>query len=440
MTKVIVSIVLLVALVTITLLIKRRKNSQHSSHTDKRISNAHAEEYNTMNPLSITRFPILNSQQQTIGYSLSNKNNHLASKSLPALINFLGHETYQRPDKLLFIYVEIDTLNDNDLNLFPKETVFVLNRFENITSTQKETMTQLRKVGFRFASHNLAGAESNSLLSFIVIDARSSESELTESLKQSRGKKLRILANNVDTFEQYTFLRSIGIATYQGFFFSKPTELKATPLSNEVSGILNLINLVSTKADPDEIEIAFKREADLTFKMLKYINSASLNLAQEVTSIKSAIVMMGYSKLTRWLSVLLAANESIQTESKDALYELGSIRGRFLELMTAEFGKNKEEQDKAFMVGMFSVMDVILDTPEETLFADLNLPADVMAALLRNEGPFSGLFCLALACELGDNDDINALSSELKVKVEIIDKAYLDAIEWFSVIESEQNA
>lgn len=396
-----------------------------------------AEEVNAPETrVSINRLPILNSQQQIIGYNLSDKGRPFQSQTLPALILFLGNEVYQRPDKMLVIQLENDTLEDENLSLLPAASILYFPHLQKPKQTQQDKLQALTQAGFRIATTPSADQDLLSAIQFIVIDAHMGEESIRHELGLVRGKKLRVLAIHVNQPDVYRFLRSLGINLYQGFFFAEPEVLQVSTPNSQVNNILSLIRMVSLREEPDTIESQFKRDPDLTFRMLKYMNSAALSLTHKITSIKVAIVMMGYNNLLRWLSVLLAACEAVPAESRQALYETGSTRGRCMELLADKSGLNKDAQDEAFMVGMFSLIPVMLEQPVETLLTDLNLPDGVLTTLVKNNGPYSSLFHLVCACERAESEKVTELCQHLQLDEDMVYQTHIEAGQWAGELEA----
>lgn len=418
---------------------RRHSRTSGSAMSDQAPSNeSHAtdtKDKDTQLSISISRLPLLNNQQRIIGYHFTDKGQPFNKKTLPKLIHFLGDESYHKPGTLVFVQLDPELLDEENLSLLPQDAVLIFANLHNLADDIVEKLKSLNNAGFRIASSDQVEESLISQIHFFFIDGNRQENEIRQEIASLRGKKLRIIATNVNNQSLYTFLRSVGINLYQGFFFSNPSVFSPSPLNSQTNNILELIRMISARSEPEDIETCFKRDSNLTFRMLKYINSASLNLTNKVTSIKSAIVILGYNKLVRWLSVLLAISDSSPAEASAALFETGSARGRFMEILAEQLNYDKDDQDKAFMVGMFSLMPIILNLPPENVLTDLNLPEDITSAILLNNGPFAALYKLAIACEQADHKTIESQCAVLALSVDDIYINYIEATKWVNNLD-----
>ena len=209
-----------------------------------------------------------------------------------------------------------------------------------------------------------------------------------------------------------------------GWFFlrSKPLARKLVPAHAQ---IVRLMNLARRKAEMREIEAALKQDVALSFKLLRYINSAGFGLSCEIQSFRHAVAILGYDKLHKWLSLLLV------TASKDpaahALMQTAVCRGRLMELVGAKFF-DRQQSDNLFITGAFSVLDSLLGVPIETILDEMHLPDLVSDALLHRESAFKPFLDLALACELDSDERVSILANALQLTADEVNRAQLQAL------------
>lgn len=187
--------------------------------------------------------------------------------------------------------------------------------------------------------------------------------------------------------------------------------------------VLELIQAVQREAEPREIEAIFKREVTLSFKLLRFINSASFGLMARVDSVRHALSIIGYQSLLKWLSLLAATAGS---GTLPALTQSAMTRARLMELLGARI-MERHDQDNLFITGMFSLLDRIMQMPLENILERVNLPEGVIQALLRGEGRYARFLALAKACEGGPLAE-NEAYADLDVKA--VNLAHFEAIEW----------
>ncbi len=149
--------------------------------------------------------------------------------------------------------------------------------------------------------------------------------------------------------------------------------------------LLALLALLARDADTCELEQMLKQDAALSFHLLKLVNSAAFSVNIEITSFAQAIHVLGRRQLQRWLQLLLYAHQRADGPP-NLLLPLAAMRGAQMEALNREHGGDRDQQDLAFMVGAFSLLDRLFDTPMEDIIGALRLPAHALDALLRREG------------------------------------------------------
>ncbi|HRP74778.1 MAG TPA: HDOD domain-containing protein [Rhodocyclaceae bacterium] len=186
--------------------------------------------------------------------------------------------------------------------------------------------------------------------------------------------------------------------------------------------IVRLLNLVRNNADIREIEALLKQDVAISYKLLRYINSAGFGLMCEIQSFRHAVSILGYSNLNKWLSLLLV------TASRDpgapAMMQTSIARGRFMEEVGADFF-DKSEYDNLFITGAFSVLPILLGTSMQSVLDEMHLPEGVSDALLHGEGEYAPFLKLARMSESFDCAGLQKQAAELQLTPEKINRALL---------------
>jgi EAL and modified HD-GYP domain-containing signal transduction protein len=179
-------------------------------------------------------------------------------------------------------------------------------------------------------------------------------------------------------------------------------------------------------ADIEKIESVLKRDPAMSYKLLRFINSAGFGQRREISSLRQALLLLGYAPLYRWLTLLLAtANGGIYTP---VLIETAIVRARLAELLgLAALGK--DGADDLFVAGMFSLLDRLLGLPMAQVLDTVGLSDELMAALLSRSGIYGPYLALAEACELNSNL-AGALAAALKISAQDVNNAHLSALVW----------
>lgn len=223
-----------------------------------------------------------------------------------------------------------------------------------------------------------------------------------------------------------SFLKAVqqGYDGASGWFFLKGGTV-AKQLAPAHAQIVRLLNLVRHNAEIKDIEAVLKQDVALSYKLLRYINSAGFGLMCEIQSFRHAVSILGYNNLNKWLSLLLV------TASRDpaapALMQAAIARGRFMEEIGAGFF-DRAGQDNLFITGAFSLLHTLLGTSMETLLEEMHLPSTISDALVRGEGEFAPFLTLAQRCEGFDATHLAEQAAQLHLDPAKINRALLSGV------------
>ncbi len=190
--------------------------------------------------------------------------------------------------------------------------------------------------------------------------------------------------------------------------------------------ILQLMQLVRKNADVRKLEDILRRDAALSYKLLRYINSVGFGLGAEIQSLRHAVTMLGYSPLYRWLSLLLATASN--SDNSPVLMQTAIVRGRLAELL-GEGSVPKGESENLFVAGMFSLLDRLLGIPMEEVLENIQLSDSISQALLSREGVYGAFLSLAEACEF-NNGKVAELADSLFLSPHHVNESHLAALAW----------
>ena len=200
----------------------------------------------------------------------------------------------------------------------------------------------------------------------------------------------------------------------------------ANELQPESMLIVRLLQMIQRNEDLREVEAALKRDAALTYRLLRHMNSPAVGAGVEIHSLHHAVTMLGYSPLFRWLSMLLATSNA--AGSPPFMMKKAIMRGRFVELM-GESMLPPGEADNLFVVGMFSLIDQLLGVPMAQVLAKVQLPEAVQQAILSRGGVYGPFLSLAEACEL-DNGEAACLAEAQLLSADQVHAAHQRALAW----------
>jgi len=357
-----------------------------------------------------------------------------------ALTSFGIHEVLG--GKLGFINISLDVLLSDLFELLPKETT-VLELLENIPLDDKvlERCRELKELGFALALDDHIFDPSNIeiyyLADIVKIDILMTGMEaLPDVVSQFRNYPVKLLAEKVETMEQFQICSDLGFDLFQGYFFARPDVLNRQKINVSGLALLKLLEQLSTKASIETIEMTFKENPGLSYNLLKLVNSVSLGMREKIKTLRHAILSIGMNSLRRWTQLSLFAGRDSRGINHPLL-EMGAVRGRLMEILFKQLDGStvsEERAEAAFMVGILSLLDVLFETPMEEIIANLNLNDDVTQALLYRKGRLGKMLILAEKLEVTDFDAVKVLLGECGVSLDQLLKAQLEAFNWRSSI------
>jgi EAL and modified HD-GYP domain-containing signal transduction protein len=240
------------------------------------------------------------------------------------------------------------------------------------------------------------------------------------------------LAFNVTGRQGFQDCLDAGLNAAASWFFKEPPDKPAKAINPAQAQIIRVLNLVRKNADVKEIEAALKQDVTLSYKLLRYINSAGFGLSCEIQSFRHAVTILGYEKLNKWLSLLLA------TASKDPMAQAqmhtALFRARLMELLGPGL-IDKSEYDNLFITGAFSMLETLLGVSMDKALEAMSLPEPISDALLGRGGIYSAFLDLAIACEGEDGEAIATQAGMLGLSADAFNQAVMKALSFAETVE-----
>ena len=400
----------------------------------------------------IGRQPVLDRSQQIIGYELLLRSKALPTVKTPdaalrrmqdeALIRCLADLDVKRllEDKLAFVGISPIMLESPLLLKLPsKGVVLVVNPDEDKLEDNLLRCRELRGMGYQIALDDFEAkrglGQFLTLASFIRVDvARFNAIELGKLADRFLDKStLQLLAKNVETDDDFDACYKMHFHYFEGNYFTHLRPSMPPRVDSDRIRVLELLNMVKSQEEISQLEEKFKHDAMLSYKLLRYINAPVNGFQQQIRSIAHALVILGYQQLYRWLTLLLFTSGKADPRSK-ALLQNALVRARMTELL----GQGKlspTEREGLFIVGIFSLLDVLLNVPMAQALEQLQLPGPVTAALARREGVYAPFLSLAVACEEADQEAIIEYAAACGLDAGEVNTAQVKALVWAEEID-----
>ncbi len=390
----------------------------------------------------IGRQPILDKSQAIVGYELLHRSDHsdhykpnanALTTGLQVLINTLSEIGMEAivGGQMALIKSEPQLLESKYVDLLDPK-LSVLDLLGSLTQYQslQPRIQALKEAGFRFAATIKTADELDAitpgLLSFIKIDIKGIGLHRALELLPTFGRlDLKVMACKVEETEEFQACLQAGFDLFQGWYFAKSEIVESTILTPAHTSVLEALRLVQSDADLDKIAEVFRTDVALSVKLLRYMNSAGMGLARELTSIRDAVSMIGYKRMAKWLAlVLVTANQA--KASTRSLAKTAIVRGRTMELVGAS--KPGPEGDLLFMCGLLSLMDTMLSMPMEKVLATLPLSETIVSALRDRSGRAGNLLLMVESIEDPHLFSTESICESLNIDSSALNLAHLKSI------------
>ena len=250
---------------------------------------------------------------------------------------------------------------------------------------------------------------------------------LAEEVRILRQYPVKILAEKVETYEQFEQVKALNFDYVQGYFFSKPEIIQGRKIADSKLSVLRALQQVMTAQAISDIHDVIKHDVSLSYRLMKYINSASFGLKQTIESIEQALALLGLNNIRRWLSVLALA--TLGQNKTSELLKTALIRAYILEKIAEQ--RNEKEVGDDFLLGMFSILDALLDVDMKQALQDLHLPTGVREGLLDSSTSMGQKLTMCKALEQGNWGDVEKWTlSGKRIEITCVTRIYIEAIAW----------
>ena len=334
-----------------------------------------------------------------------------------------------------FVNFSRDMLLNRSWELFDRDTV-VIELLEEVQCDAEvlAACKDLVSAGYKLALDDYVYAPDSAPLLDIASIAKvdmlnRSAADIEEVTRQLRPFGVRLLAEKVETETVRDVCSGLGYELFQGYLFSRPETLSKTDVAPGQLAIMRLLNLLHDPRTTDRaLESAFQSDLALCYKLLRIVNAASVG-GKGISSIPHAVRLVGRTTLHRWLSVLLVASLGAKGDVSHEVALAAMTRARLCELITAS-ARRSADSGSAFIVGLLSLLDVLLEVPMDKILDRLELDDDVRGALIAHSGPLAQPLELAEAFERANWSVAHDIAARNNVSDDALSDMYIDALRW----------
>jgi EAL and modified HD-GYP domain-containing signal transduction protein len=260
----------------------------------------------------------------------------------------------------------------------------------------------------------------------IKIDVRATRPEERAAMIRRFGSsKCKMLAEKIETPQEFHQARDMGFTYFQGYFFCRPELVTGREVPASQLHYVRLLEMVSRpELNVLELEKMLKQEASICYRLLRYLNSPVFGMALEITSIRHAMAILGEREMRRWIRLVVTVGAAEQSCSE--LILMGLARARFCELLSDRV----QSSGDLFLMGLLSVMDAILEVSMEVLLQQVPVERETKTALLGQKSKLQPLYQLMMAHESGKWAESTVFAKQLKLSDEDVSTRWWEALQW----------
>ncbi len=389
----------------------------------------------------VARQPILTADEEVFGYELlfrdgienffQSPDQDAASRSALNTSLLIGLDVLCDGHRAFVNCTRDVLLNDYVTLLPPSQTVVEVLETVTPDTLVVEACRRLKKSGYTIALDDFGANDPREpltdLADIIKVDLRAtSASEAAAMVKRYGARRCRMLAEKVETREEFSSAGKNGFVYFQGYFFRRPEVMTAHEIPANQLNYLRMLTAVSQpELDVREIENLVKSEASLCYRLLCYLNSAAFGFTAEIHTVRHALSILGEREVRRWIR-LVATLGAGQGKSSD-LVLAALVRARFCELLSP---KVQPGDSDLFLMGMLSLMDAILEIPMRQVLDNVPIDQESKAVLLGLPSTLQPFYQLMLAQESGNWVVASARTIELHLSEAEVADAYWRAMQW----------
>jgi c-di-GMP-related signal transduction protein len=393
----------------------------------------------------VARQPILDHTQKVFGYELFfrngvedyfNADQELASRSTLDSTLLFGLNTLC-DGRHAFVNCTREVLLKDLVTLLPSNQT-VVEVLETVEPEDRVVAAckRLKEAGYLLALDDFVPNDPRiplcDLADIIKIDVRATRPEERAAMLRRYGTaKCRMLAEKLETPQEFQQARDMGFVYFQGYFFCRPELVMGREVPASRLHYIRLLEIVSrSEFDLRELERMIKQETSICYRLLRYLNSPLFGFSLEIKSIRHAMAILGERELRRWIRLVVTVSAAEQKCSELVLMALA--RARFCELLSKRLPSNSD----LFLMGLLSIMDAILEVRMEALLEQLPVDREIKAALLGQSGTLRPLYRLMLAQESGEWEQSSELARELKLSYDEVAGQWWQATQWAQQVTS----
>lgn len=254
------------------------------------------------------------------------------------------------------------------------------------------------------------------------------EQTLIDNIGKYAGSKIKLVAEKIETMQDFEKYRDMGFDYFQGYFFARPEIIKQKKLPTSKLSLIELIGVSSdVEFDLDRVNSIIQRDVSLSYKLLRFINNPLVNKANEISSLRHALNYMGQVEVKKFIALLALAN--LGDNKPFELIHLSLVRAKFCDLV-GQAKSLSNNPPTGFLVGLFSLLDALLDQPMQGIVEKLPIGENIKSALCGHENELKQFLTLIRAFESGYWKGVANMSKQLSLDLKMTQAFYNESLKW----------
>jgi EAL and modified HD-GYP domain-containing signal transduction protein len=389
------------------------------------------------------REPIFNPKKSLFAYQLVFRDGE--EGALPEELISTGHISGVGLNALLEGFISLISISNEAVfsgipdDFFPQETIIEVKNIDPNDTELAKALNRLRKQGYRIAMVAEPPYKRDALgfADYLKININEASVDQIEELQVfTKAMDVGLIATEIETHEEFENYVEAGFDYFQGYFFLTRKYQPQDDLPASKIALLDLLTQTSnSEINMERIRNTFEQDATLSYLLLRFINNPLINKSHRIRSIKHAITYIGEVMLRKFIAIISIAQ--LNQGNAQELLQVSLVRAKYCELIDAQLA---DEQDamSAFMVGLFSLLDVILDRNMATLLGQIQLSDSISEALLEHTGQYHQVLSSVKSLESSNWLPFKQSAQQLELDESVLFAAYKEAVMWNNALHQQQ--
>jgi EAL and modified HD-GYP domain-containing signal transduction protein len=392
------------------------------------------------NNIYIAKQPILDKNGDVFAYELlyrdsvdtSNIKNRKEATVfvLSSVINRFGITNLLNQNKA-FVKADKEFIMHSVVETIPKDYfIFSLQFEQEIEEKVKKRIEKLYNNGYTFAINDTILDEDTiknyksilEYISYIKVDISTPK----ENLSLVKDIQVKIISTKVEDMQMKQLAQDMGADYFQGYFYCKPTVKKEEKFDSKVESIIRLSNKIMKDCSIDELVDEFERSPIVSIQLLQFINSGLFHFRQKLSSIKQVVTLVGKTKLTQWLMLMIYATPNSKNQTNTLLFD--RVKSRTYLMHEVAKIIDKSVVSNAYFVAVISLMDALFGVSQRAIMHELNVDKDIKEAIVKKDGLLGEIYSFVLALEEFDAESIDSFIQKYKISKKTLEQLTLNAL------------